>query len=137
MHGRTLIPPDDYNIKDMVDWDISKKKRKLPGPKQLLQDSKGCEECYRFCFGACDYQQREEKDREVRFKMCKFAEILLSKEIQEQTKSIVWDLHMYKELNKMAAQEQGRIAQNLSMSCNLQPPSRFTRISEWTMGIIK
>tara|TARA_A100001035_G_scaffold251177_1_gene222956 strand:- start:341 stop:733 length:393 start_codon:yes stop_codon:yes gene_type:complete len=67
--------------------------------------------------------------------MCKFAEILLSEEIQEKAKTIEWDLDMFKELNKMAAQEQGRIAQNLAMSCNLHPPERFTRISEWTMGI--
>ncbi len=132
-----LIPPDDYNLKDMTDWDMPKRKKKtLPGVKQLLQDGKVVvKNATDYALGRVTMSQREEKDREVRFKMCKFAEILLSQEIQEQAKGIEWDLEMFKELNKMAAQEQGRVAQNLAMSCNLQPPARFTRISEWTMGI--
>lgn len=131
-----LIPAGDYNLKEMADWDILKKKKRGEGLKQVMADvGKFARESKDKALGRVTISMRNEKDREVRFKMCKFAEILLSTEIQERAGLIDWDIDTYKELNKLASIEQGRIAQNLAMSCNLNVPPRFTRISEWTMGV--
>ncbi len=78
----------------------------------------------------------EENNRKIRWKICKFAEILLSPEIVENCAHMEWDLTTFADMNKLASAEQGRLSQNLAMVCNLNPPPRFTRFSEWTMGVV-
>ena len=134
-----LVPNGHPALLEMQDWDIMRKKKKVHGRTllQAMHDTKKVmEEVGGALFGgAVTMAQKIEKDRQVRFKMCKFAEIMLSDEIQECAKDIEWNVDIYKELNKIASIEQGRIAQNLAMACNLKPPPGFTRISEWTLGV--
>ena len=62
-----LIPPGDYNLKDMADWDIQRKKKKLPGARQLYQDGKlAVKNAADYALGRVTMSQRQEKDREVR-----------------------------------------------------------------------
>lgn len=132
------VPDDHPSLDDMKDWDIVRKKKRMTARTLLTSifDTKTVLQSVGAMAGtAVTLSQRQAKDREVRYKMCKFAEIFLSDEILESAKVMNWDSHAYKELNKMASKEQGRIAQNLAMACNMNPPSGFTRISEWTMGI--
>jgi len=75
-------------------------------------------------------------DREARWNVCKFAEILLSEEISSSFRNVEWKLSDYKEFNKMASAVQGCIVQNLAMVCHLNPPKGFTRVSDWHRGSI-
>lgn len=74
-------------------------------------------------------------DREIRWKVCKFAELFLSEEVSSNCRVMHWDVLAYKEMNRLKDSDQGRLAQNLAMSCNLNPPDGFSRISEWTLGV--
>ena len=49
-------------------------------------------------------------------------------------KNLEWDIAAYKDLNKIASAEQGRTAQTVAMSFNLNPPPGFSRVSEWSTG---
>ena len=73
-----------------------------------------------------------ESDRDVRFKICKFAEILLSKEISDSCKTLKWGISDFKAFNKLASMNQGKIAQQLALVCHLNPPDGFVRISDWS-----
>jgi Ran GTPase-activating protein (RanGAP) involved in mRNA processing and transport len=133
-----LVPNGHPAIKEMLDWDIMAKKKRVEARSLLstMHEAKqAVEAAAGWMLGRVTLAQWQEKEREVRFKMCKFAEILLSDEIQACCQLFDWNVNSYKELNKIASREQGRIAQNLAMSCNMNPPAGFTRISEWTMGV--
>lgn len=69
--------------------------------------------------------------------MCRYSELLLSEEITSKMAGLEWDLNTFKELNKLSSMDHGRLAQNLALVCNLNPPHRFSRISEWSLGICK
>jgi len=132
------IPEGHSSWKEMQDWDYIRKKKR--GKRSLLTAMADTKEVLRAVgtvvgFNTVTMAQKLAKDREVRYKLCKFAEIFLSAEILESVKVMKWDSYAYKTLNIMASREQGRIAQNLAMACSMNPPSGFTRISEWTMGI--
>jgi len=133
-----VVPNGHPALQEMQDWDIIRRKKRIEARTILgsMHDAKqAIESTAGWMLGRVTFAQKQEKDREVRFKMCKFAEILLSEEIQENCKNIQWDINNYKALNMMSSKAQGRIAQNLAMSCNINPPAGFTRLSEWTSGI--
>lgn len=77
---------------------------------------------------------KEDNDRLASWKICKFAEILMSKEIAGACKSMRWDINDFKAFNKLASVNQGKIAQHLAMVCHLNPPEGFVRISDWSVG---
>jgi len=133
-----VIPNGHPALREMQDWDIIRKKKRFE-TRTLLSTMHDAKEIIGatagWMLGHVTLAERREKDREVRFKMCKFAEILLSDEIQDNCRQIKWDINNYKALNMMSSKAQGRIAQNLAMSCNINPPVGFTRVSEWTNGI--
>ncbi len=134
----TVVPNGHPALQELLDWDIIRKKKRLHEITFLsvMHDAKrSLSETGRWLMGRITLAEKLEKEREVRFKMCKFAEILLSDEIQQKCSNIEWNLSNYKALNKMSNKQQGRIAQNLAMSCNINPPPGFTRISEWSNGI--
>jgi Ran GTPase-activating protein (RanGAP) involved in mRNA processing and transport len=78
---------------------------------------------------------REARFRDIRWRLCKYAELFLSGELGQNCREMEWDVNLYKEWNKLASSIQGRIAQNLAMVCNFNPPEGFARISEWTQGV--
>ena len=133
-----LLPEGHRAFLDMQDWDYIRKKKRISTRSLLtaMTDTKAVLESVGAMSGtAVTLADREAADRDVRYKMCKFAEIFLSAEILESTKYMKWDVASYKDLNKMASKEQGSLAQNLAMACNMNPPTGFSRISEWTMGV--
>jgi Ran GTPase-activating protein (RanGAP) involved in mRNA processing and transport len=77
----------------------------------------------------------EARFREIRWRLCKYTELFLSKELSANCREMEWEVNLYKEWNKLASSLQGRIAQNLAMVCNFNPPDGFARISEWTQGV--
>ena len=80
-------------------------------------------------------KEREKSNIMIRMKLCKYADILLSREISTNCRTMHWDASDFKELNKLVSEEHGRLSQNLAMVCNMNPPPRFSRISEWTLGV--
>jgi Ran GTPase-activating protein (RanGAP) involved in mRNA processing and transport len=80
-------------------------------------------------------QAKEANDRLANWKICRYAEILMSNEISEACLSFKWDINDFKAFNKLASVNQGKIAQHLSMVCHLNPPEGFVRISDWSIGI--
>jgi Ran GTPase-activating protein (RanGAP) involved in mRNA processing and transport len=136
-----VVTKDHHVVSKLRDWDFIKKSKKsvqnkstfrsIMDAKKVLMDGGG-EPGEPMSFNA-----QLARDREIRFKICKFAEILLSDEIVINCKNMKWDLVTYKELNKLNSSEQGRLCQHLAMVCALNPPPRFTRISEWKMGVSK
>jgi hypothetical protein len=71
-------------------------------------------------------------DRETRWRICKFAEILMSEEMSKSCSRFRWKLSEFKAFNKLASATQGKIAQNLAMTCSLNAPPGFVRVSEWS-----
>jgi len=74
-------------------------------------------------------------EREVRWKICKYAEIFLSKEVAGFKYGLQWNLEAYTSINKMANKMQGILCQNLALVCDFNPPDGFARISDWTLGL--
>lgn len=71
-------------------------------------------------------------DRETRWRICKFAEILMSEEMSKSCSKFRWKLAEFKAFNKLASATQGKVAQNLAMTCSLNAPPGFVRVSEWS-----
>lgn len=71
-------------------------------------------------------------DRETRWRICKFAEILMSEEMSRSCSRMRWNLSEFKAFNQLASVTQGKIAQNLAMTCSLNAPPGFVRVSEWS-----
>lgn len=80
-------------------------------------------------------KKRARKERQYKWKICKFAEILLSTEVLEKCEHLHWDLAAYKALSKLSSQLQGRIAHSLALVFNLNPPVGFARFSDWSCGV--
>lgn len=74
-------------------------------------------------------------DRETRWRICKFAEILMSEEMSKSCSKMRWKLSEFKAFNKLASATQGKVAQNLAMTCSLNAPPGFVRVSEWSANI--
>jgi Ran GTPase-activating protein (RanGAP) involved in mRNA processing and transport len=77
----------------------------------------------------------ELQGREVRWKICKYAEIFFAPELEKYRQSLVWDVASYRDMNKMASKIQALLAQHLALASNLNPPRGFARLSDWTVGI--
>ena len=75
--------------------------------------------------------------RQVRYKVCRYAEILLSHEIRDsvQGDKYKWNVDAYLEFNRLSSKLQGEVAQQLAYACNFGPPEGFARISNWTRVI--
>ena len=71
-------------------------------------------------------------DQETRWRICKFAEILMSEEMSKSCSKLRWNVSDFKAFNKLASATQGKVAQNLAMTCNLNAPLGFVRVSEWS-----
>ena len=76
-------------------------------------------------------------DRETRWRICKFAEILMSEQITATCGNMKWKLSEFKKFNKLASAAQGRIAQNLAMTCHFNAPPGFVRVSDWALPDMK
>ena len=74
-------------------------------------------------------------DREVRWKICKFAEIFLSQEVANFKDGITWNVDHFAAMNKMANKLQALLAQHMSLACDLNPPRGYVRLSDWTLGL--
>lgn len=61
----------------------------------------------------------------------------MTEEISSKMAGLQWDIETFKGLNKLSSMDQGRLAQNLALVCNLNPPPRFSRVSEWSLGICR
>ena len=81
------------------------------------------------------FERKAKKQRQYKWKLCKFAEILLSSEVLEKCQKLHWDLAAYKALSKLSSQLQGRIAHCLAIVFNLNPPDGFARFSDWSLGV--
>jgi hypothetical protein len=73
---------------------------------------------------------------EVRWKVCKYAEILLSTELRHSVQNYKWNVDAYLEFNRLSSKLQGEVAQQLAFACNFGPPEGFARISNWTRAIV-
>jgi Ran GTPase-activating protein (RanGAP) involved in mRNA processing and transport len=71
-------------------------------------------------------------DHETRWRICKFAEILMSEEMSKSCSRMRWNISDFKAFNKLASATQGKVAQNLAMTCSLNAPPGFVRVSEWS-----
>jgi Ran GTPase-activating protein (RanGAP) involved in mRNA processing and transport len=69
----------------------------------------------------------------IRWKVCRFAEILMSAEIANACGGMKWSVTDFKLFNKIASVNQGKIAQQLAMVSHLNPPPGFVRISDWSV----
>lgn len=139
------VPFDHPSVKEFLDWD-QKKNRKFSflsrdnikndgssGDRSKVnqQDSSLSTK-----FSLLNIQrQNEKRERESRWKICKFAEILMSEEMSEACKDFKWSIIDFKSFNKLASANQGKIAQQLALVCHLNPPDGFVRISDWSTGI--
>lgn len=74
--------------------------------------------------------------RDVRYKICKYAEIFLSDEIRAAIKNYNWNVDAYLEFNRLSSKLQGEVAQQLAFACNFGPPEGFARMSNWTRVIV-
>lgn len=81
-------------------------------------------------------KQKQKNDRLANWKICKFAEILMSKEIRGACKDFRWDINDFKAFNKLASVNQGKIAQHLALVTRLNVPEGFVRLSDWSVGIM-
>jgi Ran GTPase-activating protein (RanGAP) involved in mRNA processing and transport len=141
-----IVPMDHPHLKDFPDFDRSKNKRKLSfvSNASSRSDTGGDKERRKSIvsnhsnfsdstiFGNLLKKRTMESDRDVRFKVCKFAEILLSKELADSCKSFKWGIADFKAFNKLSSMNQGKIAQQLALVCHLNPPDGFVRISDWS-----
>ncbi len=131
------IPFTHSKLEEYPDWDVHKDDDE-GYLKRLWQL---CKQCitgrirYSPVNNADTHAVFEENSRKIRWKICKFAEILLSPEIVQNCANMEWDITTFADMNKLSSAEQGRLSQNLAMVCNLNPPPRFTRFSEWTLGV--
>ncbi len=131
------IPFDDPVIKTLKDWNVDRDP--MPLLQKISQKILG-RHIYERVIGDYNDEDDMETDLErsnhmIRMKLCRYADILLSHEISSNCRYMHWDANDFKELNKLASVEHGRISQNLAMVCNMNPPPRFSRVSEWTLGV--
>eukprot|EP01038_Epipyxis_sp_PR26KG_P005828 gene5828-8037_t len=75
----------------------------------------------------------EKLAREVRWKICKFAELLISHELTKNCINLKWKHISFQAFNKLASSIQGKLAQALAFSAKLNPPSGYTQICDWTV----
>lgn len=149
MIGEKLKTPMDHPLlKDFIDWD-QKRKRKFSvlklgssirgSEKEATSDkspSTGNQDNSISRFSLLNQQTAiEKRDRESRWKICKFAEILMSEEMSAACEDFRWSIIDFKSFNKLSSANQGKIAQQLAMVCHLNPPSGFVRVSDWSVGI--
>jgi hypothetical protein len=73
-------------------------------------------------------------DKDTKWRICKFAEILMSEEMSKSCSKMRWKLSEFKAFNKLASIAQGKVAQNLAMTCSLNAPPGFVRVSDWSLG---
>jgi hypothetical protein len=78
-------------------------------------------------------RHKHKTDREVRWKICQFAEILLSDELASYRSKLKWKLSEFKKFSRLASQSLGKTAQNLVLVCNLNCPKGFVRVSDWSL----
>lgn len=78
-------------------------------------------------------RHKHKTDREVRWKICQFAEILLSDELASYRSKLKWKLSEFKKFSRLASQSLGKTAQNLVLVCNLNCPEGFVRVSDWSL----
>lgn len=143
-----LVPWDHPQMRDFVDWDRRRKGRR----QSQRRDSKGGIDSGRpwtamsvvstdapsVGSGSTTATKKGRNlnsakiDREVRWKICKFAEILMSVEISKISNTMHWEFDSFKAFNKLASAMQGRVAQQLAMACHFNPPPGFVRISDWS-----
>lgn len=126
-------------MEDIKDWDLIRKKKQIDEetPFTRIANIRSVSMNLEGLVSIAGFGDRPtgEQDRDIRWNLCKFTEIFLSKEIVENYDKITWDPAMFKEWNKMASQLQGRVAQNLALACNFKPPPYFSKMSEWTLGL--
>lgn len=135
--GKNGLPPDNEALAHIGDWDnVRSGKKSSKSILGLLQDSKSIVgEIPGQSFSYVEDGGCSPADREIRYRLCRFAEIFMSSEVASNCVEMKWDVAAFKELNKMANIDQGRLAQHLALVLNLNPPEGFSRLSEWTMGI--
>ena len=78
-------------------------------------------------------RNKKKTDREVRWKICQFAEILLSDELANYRSKLKWKLSEFKKFSRLSSQSLGKTAQNLVLVCNLNCPKGFVRVSDWSL----
>ena len=136
INPETAIPFTDPVINSLKDWTVDRDP--MPLLQKIGQKMLG-RHVYERVIGDYNDEEDMESDLErsnhmVRMKLCQYADILLSHEISSNCRYMHWDASDFKELNKLASVEHGRLSQNLAMVCNMNPPPRFSRVSEWTLG---
>lgn len=72
---------------------------------------------------------------DTKWKVCRFAEILMSTEISAACRDLRWSVLDFKLFTKVASVNQGKIAQQLAMACHLHPPPGFVRVSDWSVAV--
>lgn len=75
-------------------------------------------------------------DTQVRWKICKFAEIFMSSELSNSFKDRSFDIDAFKNFQRLATLSQGKLAQHLTLCCHLNAPPGFVRISHWSKKLI-
>eukprot|EP01041_Mallomonas_annulata_P000898 gene898-1738_t len=73
-------------------------------------------------------------EEEIRWKICRFAELLTSYEVSQRGNNMKWNTLAYKEFNKSATKMLGILAQHLAVCMNFNPPEGFTRFADWSLG---
>lgn len=84
-------------------------------------------------FSAILNRGKERINRETRWKICRFAEILMSKEMADSCATFKWKLSEFKKFNRLSSVSLGKTAQNLALVCNLSAPPGFVRVSDWSL----
>lgn len=133
------VPLDHPDVLPLIDWDKKPKKqqRRMSGVSSSGKSTQsgGSSDGPSMSILTGGIRARAQKsDLETRWKICKFADILMSKEIASSCGNMKWKMSDFKAFNKLASATQGRIAQTLAMACHLNPPPGFSRISDWAMG---
>ena len=143
VQGDDVIPKSDENVRRLDNFDDGffnwKSKRRTI--IQQITDAKavakvvasGGKAAYSMVVG----ETQKLSSAEVRWKMCKYAEILLSPELSICMDKYQWNKEAYLEFNRLASKIQGEVAQQLAFSCNFCPPEGFARISNWTRSSIE
>lgn len=72
------------------------------------------------------------REQNCRMSICKYADILMSKETTAAMHKIEWDAARFHSLSQMANRIQGRLVQHLAFAFNLNPPEGFVHVNEWS-----
>ena len=144
---QNLVPWNHPGLKEFTDWDKKRRRRKNPRRSSITSDiskpdTADSSNDDSTVFSGDSFERHDDSnnaslgvsDRETRFKICKFAEILFSHEINLKCRNMHWNVQDFKEFAKMSSLLQGKIVQNLVMVCNFNVPPGFTRISDWHTG---